>query len=151
MSEMPESRKRRVYRWGTRWGTLAERRWSVEIRQPTTANDTTNTYLLEECIPQVDTTVIPQEVDDLWEEEYVSLAKDGNLEYNGLVMIRGDARTVLEIAESQGLPVPLNISSAALQPLPQSQPQSQTLQKQCQPHYQHKPKWQSHNRCMIRD
>ena len=59
--------------------------------------------IVEHAIP-MSAQIIPKDMDDLWEEEYIPLSK--GLEYNGLVIIQGDRETVLRIAEQHGLPTP---------------------------------------------
>lgn len=110
-----EAQKRRVYRWGTHWGTLASG-WSCESRTQVTANDD---FLVESCT-FVHTDILPKEMDDIWEEEYVSLAK--GLEYTGLVILKGDAGTVLELAAAQGLPTPVLPITLAHVPLNANKP-----------------------------
>jgi hypothetical protein len=137
--EMPETRTRRMYRWGTHWGILGAA-WSCETRQESPAS--TDACIVEVCTP-VTVDVLPAEMDDLWEEEYVSFPK--GLEYNGLVMIRGDARTVLETAVAQGLPTPVL-------PLPESvsAPPYKHLTYTPKPHA--KPQaLRKERRCFIRD
>lgn len=97
---LSETQKRRVYRWGTHWGTLGPNKWFCESRVQTTA---TEDYMVESCVSkQVD--ILPKDMDDIWEEEYVSFPKG---EYTGLVILKGDIGTVLETAASLGLPTPV--------------------------------------------
>ncbi len=97
--EIGESLKRRVYRWGTHVGILEDGKWHHESRM--TIN--TFNYIVEVCTPSP-MNILPIEIDDIWEEEYVPISK--SLEYTGLVVLKGDARTVLETAATHGLPTP---------------------------------------------
>ncbi len=97
---MGEPLKRRVYRWGTHVGILEDGKWHHETRMPCATNAS---YLAELCAP-APMNVMPMEMDDIWEEEYVPISK--SLEYTGLVVVKGDARTVLETAATHGLPTP---------------------------------------------
>ncbi len=98
--EIGEPLKRRVYRWGTHVGILEDGKWHHETRMPCATNAS---YLSELCTP-TPMNVMPMEMDDIWEEEYVPISK--SLEYTGLVVLKGDARTVLETAATHGLPTP---------------------------------------------
>lgn len=111
-----EPQKRRVYRWGTHWGILGPSgKWICESRTQMMATDE---YLVEACVPRP-MDVLPKEMDDIWEEEYISLPK--GLEYTGLVILRGDGATVLELAGLHGLPTPV---LSALPSLPHVQAQA---------------------------
>ncbi len=146
--------KRRIYRWGTLWGILEGEKWTCERR---TQLQHTDECLVESCVP-VQCDVLPKEVDDCWEEEYVPLSK--GLEYTGLVILKGDARTVLETAGIHGLSVP------SLPALPQATTPIQTTNRNTynkpnKPHNNNNNNHNNHNpntfksnakpRCMIRD
>lgn len=141
--------KRLVYRWGSHWGILEGDRWRIESRVGTAG--TWEPGLVEECRPVQDTYIVPVELDDLWEEEYVSLSK-GGLEYNGLVMLRGDGRTVLEMAEKQGLPLPPVVLAQVQTPVQAIQYNRHVRdQPRDQPRYQHNKPHNAQRRCLIRD
>ncbi len=112
--------------------------------------------------------ILPKEIDDLWEEEYVPLSK--GIEYTGLLKVHGDSKTVLEILATQGLP---SLSLPALPALhaPSTIPAKTTAHsaKSAQPtkpthynnhnnpnhnthnNYNHNPKVRTEKRCMISD
>ncbi len=135
----PATLKRRVYRFGTLWGILEDGKWTCERRVPILQ---TAEYIVEACtVYQCD--VLPKEVDDLWEEEYVPLSK--GIEYTGLLKVYGDSKTVLEILATHGLP------SLTLPALP-STPSTQTGVPSVKPtHYNNNQKGRTEKRCMIRD
>ncbi len=156
--ELPEfNTKRRVYRWGTLWGILEDGKWICERRVPILQ---TAEYIVEVCTShQCD--VLPNEVDDLWEEEYVPLSK--GIEYTGLLKVYGDSKTVLEILATHGLPsltLPA-LPSSALPSTPHA-PSTKSIQP-THPTHSTKPTHYNNNnnnhnrsgrtekRCMIRD
>lgn len=120
---LSESQKRRVYRWGTHWGILGpDNKWLCESRtQMTVSVD----YLVEYCAP-TSMDILPKEMDDIWEEEYVSFPKG---EYTGLVILKGDTGTVLETAAALGLPRPVLplVIHAARQPLVREKTKSRCM------------------------
>jgi hypothetical protein len=95
-TELPV-KKRRIYRWGIHWGIL-DNQWICEKRIVLESSDS---MIVEQCMQS--TELPPKDVDDIWEEEYCSMK---GLEYNGLVFLKGTREEVLEIAKSQGLPIP---------------------------------------------
>ncbi len=140
--DLGETQKRRIYRWGTHWGILEGDRWRTESRRPQATD--WEPGLVEECKILADAHIVPMEVDDLWEEEYISLTKGaGVLEYNGLVSLRGEARTVLEMAAQQGLPTPALSSPTP----PPAVPMTREETKRHQGYQQRRPQ----RRCLIRD
>jgi hypothetical protein len=139
--ELENPQKRRVYRWGSHWGILDGDRWQTESRRPCVANADWEPGLVEECRTIPDAHIVPMEVDDIWEEEYVSLAK-GAVEYNGLVSIRGDGRTVLEMAAKHGLPTPALKPTAVI---------SNSQLPQRNPRFQQNQSPRPQRRCLIRD
>jgi hypothetical protein len=166
--ELPEPLKRRVYRFGTLWGILEDGKWICERRVPILQNAE---YIVEACTShQCD--VLPKEIDDLWEEEYVPLSK--GIEYTGLLKVHGDYKTVLEILATQGLPSLTLPALPALPALhaPSTIPVKSTAHaaKSAQPtkpthynnhnhnhnhnthnNYNHNPKVRTEKRCMISD
>ncbi len=99
MLEMPESQQRRIYRWGSHYGILSDK-WICETRKIASECDE---YIVYTCQPDL-CDLLPMEMDDIWDEEYVSVGK--HIEYNGLLSIRGDTSAILETAKLQQLPIP---------------------------------------------
>jgi hypothetical protein len=123
--DLPAVKKRRVYRWGTRWGILGDG-WMCEKRETIHSSETMIVEMCSSC-----SELPPKDVDDLWEEDYCCMK---GLEYNGLVFLKGSREEVLEVAKRQGLPMP---------DLPVLAPSQSTPSKG---HDKRKPK-----SCLIRD
>jgi hypothetical protein len=141
--------KRRIYRWGTLWGILEGEKWICERRIQLHHTDE---YLVESCIP-VQCDILPKDVDDCWEEEYIPLSK--GLEYTGLVIVKGDAKSVLEIVGIQGLPTPsLPIQSSdsnTIKPIQTTKTSKATNTTNAIHTHQNKVNRNVGKRCMIKD
>jgi hypothetical protein len=140
MLEIQEPNKRRIYRWGTLWGMLEGNKWICERRVVLKQSED---CVIESCTP-VSCDILPKDMDDLWEEEYIPLSK--GIEFTGLVSIMGNAKFVLEGAGNQGLPLP---ELPTFSELPTQPPNLHKVPNQ------HKPKFptKSHTdrKCLIRD
>ena len=110
MLELPEPKKRRMYRWGSHWLSI-EDKIVCEKRIPHSTSDS----MIVEVIEPASCTILPKEIDDLWEEDFIVFPN--GIEYNGLVFLKG-GKEVLEIAESQGLPLPSLPPLSSLPSLP---------------------------------
>ncbi len=75
-SQLPEPTIRRTYRWGTMWGIFQNGQWTVEKRKQIQMDS----YLLEEVTQCSQVQAPPPVVDDVWDEEIVSV---NEMEYNG--------------------------------------------------------------------
>jgi hypothetical protein len=95
-----EPNTRRIYRWGTMWGVMAAETWSCESR---TSLQDSPSFLVELYTP-IRCDILPNQLDDVWEEEYFSISTQ--IEYNGHLIIKGGRDDVLKIVEQLGLPIP---------------------------------------------
>ncbi len=93
---------RRIYRWGSMWGSLElpKGTWAAEKR---TALSESQQGVLESVVVQTHL-LPPVHVDDMWEEEVVSLA--ATAEYNGLVSVFGTQTAIEAWCKHADLPVP---------------------------------------------
>jgi hypothetical protein len=108
--------QQRIYRWGSRWGVMKEGKWSVEERFPRDDLGSPEYPLVEECRPCGEFAP-PKDVEDLWEEEVISI--NGG-EYTGvLTAIVGNQEEMESFCREYDLPVAsLPVASLPVASLP---------------------------------
>ena len=94
---------RRIYRWGSMWGSLELPKGGAWAAEKRTALSESPQGVLESVVVQTHL-LPPVHVDDMWEEEVVSLVSTA--EYNGLVSVFGTQTAIEAWCKHADLPVP---------------------------------------------